>query len=176
MAFPGKEFTGRELALASGCSVPMAIKELNRLLRHGALFTRVAGKAHLWRWESDHYLTAPLSALFTAERRAREELARLLQDELQSSPGLVRLVLFGSVARGEESPESDIDLLAIVADEAAKSALAFRLDAAQTKVASRFGNRLAGVVYSVEEARRKNRLPLMKNIEAEGKVLLDRTP
>lgn len=49
--------------------------------------------------------------------RKLEQFARRYQDALQDSLGksLVAAVLFGSVARGEAGPQSDIDLLIVMA-------------------------------------------------------------
>ena len=44
-------------------------------------------------------------------RDAAETYARLLEDELRDN--LVSVILFGSVARGEATPNSDIDLLVV---------------------------------------------------------------
>lgn len=53
--------------------------------------------------------TAPLS---TTERAALEAYVYRLRDELGSA--IVELRLFGSKARGESSPESDIDVLVVM--------------------------------------------------------------
>jgi predicted nucleotidyltransferase len=49
-------------------------------------------------------------------RKAFQELAENLEDELGDD--LRKLVLYGSVARGEETEESDVDVLIVIADEA----------------------------------------------------------
>ena len=51
-------------------------------------------------------------------RRAFEEFAEKAQQELGDS--LQRLVLYGSVARGEETEESDVDVFAVVETEEQK--------------------------------------------------------
>ena len=49
------------------------------------------------------------------QREAFEEFAERAEDELGSS--LDKLVLYGSVARGEEREESDVDVFAVVESE-----------------------------------------------------------
>lgn len=172
--FPGREFTGSELAVESGASVPSSIRELNRLLHHGVVSKRQAGNAQLWRWRETHYLTEPLADLFQAEAGALKALGSLIIESLSPLRDVVRIVIFGSVARGDERPESDVDLLVIVGNDRSKVAVEAKLDRLRGHVGSGFGNSVAAIVYTSDEARRKNRLPLLENIEREGLVLLDR--
>lgn len=54
-------------------------------------------------------------------RDAFEEFAERAQDELGES--LEKLILYGSVARGEEHDESDVDVLAVVEDSSDREVL-----------------------------------------------------
>lgn len=172
--FPGREFTGRGLAIEAGASHPNAIRELNRMLTQGILVTRTVGRAHVWQWPLDHYLTEPLAALFAAEAGAPEALRQLILGELSVDGSVERIVLFGSVARGETHAESDIDVLVMISDETARTRVQRRLDRLRGRIGRVFGNSFGPIVYTTEEARRKKRLPLLKNVDEDGLVLLDR--
>lgn len=83
-----------------------------------------------------------------------------------------RIVLFGSHARGEAQPDSDLDLFIEMETEA-------RPPERAVEVSSVFGLRpwsLDVVVYTPEEVRRLRGIhgTLLSFIEAEGKVLYER--
>ncbi len=83
-----------------------------------------------------------------------------------------RIVLFGSHARGQASPDSDIDLFIEMDAEAPPPVRAIQ-------VSEVFGLRpwsLDVVVYTPQEVRklRQRRATFLSQIEAEGKVLYER--
>ena len=57
----------------------------------------------------------------SARRAAAEEFARRLRARLGDE--MVRAILYGSVARGEEHAESDVDVVVIVRDSRARAAV-----------------------------------------------------
>lgn len=154
--------------------MPASIRELNRFLENGVVTVRRAGNAQLWRWREAHYFTEPLSALFAAEHATLEALRSVVVEALSNSDDVTRVVLYGSVARGDERPGSDIDLLVVVRSQRAKAAVSARLDRLRARIGTGFGNALSTIIYTSEEVRRKNRLPLLENIEREGIVLIER--
>lgn len=171
----GSEFTGREVAIRSKTSPANAIRELRRFEDNGLVERRVVGRAQVWKWKGAHYLTKPLRAAFLAEEGTLKALCTEIVRELGPDERVIKAVLFGSVARGDERAGSDIDLLVIARDERSVEAVRQRLDRLLERVSRSFGNSLAPIVYSAEEARRKNRPTLLVNVEREGVVLLDRT-
>ena len=92
-------------------------------------------------------------------------LARVIAEEFRP----LRIVLFGSHARGEATPESDIDLFVEMETDA-------RPPERVADVVALFGLRpwpLDVVVYTPAEVRRLRGLPggLLATLEAEGRVL-----
>lgn len=63
-----------------------------------------------------HPFAAALKAIFEQERNRWDALQQTLRDTLQRHPGVRSAWLYGSVARGEDAPRSDIDI-AMVIDE-----------------------------------------------------------
>jgi uncharacterized protein len=88
---------------------------------------------------------------------------RAHEAELKAS-GIVSLSLFGSVARGEELPESDIDVVIRLSDEASQGGFAWfgRLDALTHRLQDIVGRPVDVVTEPVRKAR------LRREIEKES--------
>lgn len=168
LAVPAKEFTGRELAAESGTPPPNAIRELNRLRTHGLVERRTAGSAQLWRLRQAHDLAAPLARAFAAERTALVRLRRACVEPLARVPGVERLVLIGSVARGDERPDSDVDLVVVVAGARAREAVLAVLDDVAVRVVRTFGNRLSPLVYTRRGLASRRAENVRRSMEREG--------
>jgi len=76
-----------------------------------------------------------------------------------------RIVLFGSVARGTETPASDIDLFILLPDEKTKKKLDIYLLKLSDLCLSLYGNRLAPYSLTEFEYKKKKHLPVLKQIE-----------
>lgn len=159
--YPGKDFTGRELAGLAEIAPSKAILELTRLLRSGIVERRTVGKTHLWRAVDGHYVLAALGPALLDERRALDDLKSTLAKGLQR-PFVRYGVLYGSVAKGTEDPDSDIDVFLVVDREEHKEELAPALEKLAETVLAKYGNRLHVVAYSGAEAARKKDLEFQK--------------
>ncbi|MDR1266663.1 MAG: nucleotidyltransferase domain-containing protein [Propionibacteriaceae bacterium] len=86
---------------------------LERLVGHGVVTAIPASRGNLYRLNRDHVLAPVVIAAVRvrgeADRRLSEAVDRLAPQPLSAA-------LYGSVARGEAAPDSDIDLLVIAAD------------------------------------------------------------
>lgn len=76
-----------------------------------------AGRSQVYRINPQHPLAAALEALFREEQANWEGLVSALRDAIGGVAGVRAAWYFGSVARGEDRPDSDLDI-ALVADEA----------------------------------------------------------
>jgi len=105
------EFSGRELARHVGHGSPEGIRRAaDRLVAQGVLERRSAGTAHLYRLNRSHLAAPWIEGL----AGVREQLIDRLRELLGSWECPARVVLlFGSVARGEAGPTSDLDVLII---------------------------------------------------------------
>jgi predicted nucleotidyltransferase len=110
--------TGRQVAELTGMSSPGASKALEALWATGAVSKRRVGSAWLYslNWDNAIVDSVVLPALAAEEHLSESMLADIVREY---SPLARSLVLFGSIARGDESERSDVDLLAVVDDEAA---------------------------------------------------------
>ncbi|MGC1852811.1 MAG: nucleotidyltransferase domain-containing protein [Solirubrobacterales bacterium] len=105
------EFSGRRLhRLLGHGSEPGVRKAAERLVDQGVVLRRQAGRAKLYRLNRQHLAAVGIESLAAA----RTELIARLRGAIagwQEAPQYA--VLFGSAARGEAGPESDLDLLVI---------------------------------------------------------------
>ena len=113
---------------------------------------------------------SPTEVLRPKEAQAVEEFKEKL---LAALPGQVRdIILFGSKARGDGYPESDIDLL-VVLENPTKEQTDTVCDITFDILLDRDVD-LSAVTFSREEAIRKRELgtPLMRNVAEEGIVIM----
>lgn len=172
--FPSREFTGREIARLAGVATPSALRALEDLRRSGILRSRIVGRATLWSFRQEHYLAQPLATLFEADHQALRGLTSVLSAEL-GTLGIEEATIFGSVARGEERPESDIDLWVPVREGTARD-LASRLVPLIEEVSRRFGNTLSPLV-TVKGARLSpSARQVLDSAASEGLRLRGRSP
>ncbi|MBI2081081.1 MAG: nucleotidyltransferase domain-containing protein [candidate division NC10 bacterium] len=118
-------------------------------MRHGPAIT--------YRLNEDHWLVRRgLRPLFDAEAGFFAEVGEAVQ---KAAGARVRsVVLFGSMARGEAGPESDIDLLCLTASAAASAEAERNLAEATAGLRRQFGRRFSLMVLpAVEFARRYRR-------------------
>lgn len=172
---PGR--TGRVLARScNGVSVTQVNSLLRRLERIGLVKTESVPPAKQYFLNKQHVLYAPLIAI----AEARSEALTWLSESARKLPGLVSAIVFGSVARGEQTHESDLDLL-LVFDSDEVFSQDDSDDAVLNKVfdlASAFFERYGiplGIIRYGPTALRANipeLSPLAQNVIREGKVLV----
>jgi len=109
------DLTGNEIARLAGIS-PLGCKNaLDNLRDLNLLAVRKVGRANLYRLREDNLIVKKiLRQLFTEEKNFLEEELRKVAENFSSFAHSV--YLFGSVARGEETFQSDIDLCVITSD------------------------------------------------------------
>jgi predicted nucleotidyltransferase len=86
---------------------------LERLVKQGIVTAIPASRGNLYQLNRDHVLAPVVKAGVRARADADRRLAETV-DNLAPQP--LSAALYGSVARGEATPDSDIDLLVIAAD------------------------------------------------------------
>ncbi len=109
-----KEFTSRELSGYCDVSVRGVIDILTLFERYGFVKSRRVGKSILWKVDGGNYLTKWLILpTFEVERDIVDHLKRRISTMVRRFP-VQKAVIYGSVARGDERPDSDIDLLLVL--------------------------------------------------------------
>jgi len=98
------------------------------------------------------------------QRRAFEEFADQASEEFGDS--LLRLVLFGSVSRGDEREGSDVDVFVVVRGEEQKE----RVYDLAAEVALEYGVHIAPVVRTEEEFERTRSTSFTEEVLRSGRV------
>jgi len=168
----GSELTMRGVASLAGTSVQQTSVVLAHLVSLGMVTRREAGTAALVGLERSNAAVVAVLAL----ARLHNAVLGLLREEAHNiSPAPASLVLFGSFARGEARPESDLDVLAVrpagvmVDDDGWTDALG-RWRAAAQRVA---GNPVDLLELSIADlGNLSTKSPLWQNIADEGIVLV----
>jgi|SRR5690606_4128212 len=104
--------SGREVARAAGITVKNCFTALNDLENIGIVKRVRGGRDHLFSLNRQHYLVKQgITPLFETEKQFVEEIFGDIKKYLKNKCESV--YLFGSVARKEEEPGSDLDLCII---------------------------------------------------------------
>ena len=102
----------------------------------------------------------------------RPEIEALLDDfkqRLEALYGerLIEVVLFGSVARGEDTPESDVDVLVVLRGPVNHYAESELLSKIMVDLMAEYGEFVTPVVLSAKEFQTQE-WPLLRNVREEG--------
>lgn len=135
---------------------------------------RGVGHSHVWSVNEESHAYGVLKKVINAmeeNRTPAESLKKALIKEIRKLP-VIRAILFGSVARGDDRPGSDIDLCLIVRDQKDKKSVQEAMLGLGTKIQKAYGNFLGDYVLTESEYKRKRGLGVIKNIEKEGVRLI----
>ena len=150
----GGEHSGRKLSGLAGYSHTQAITALADLEAQGLVKMRRAGNAYMFTINRDN---AVVSGVLFPSFEFESELIESLADRFYGGLGriLASVILFGSVARGEETDKSDIDLLLVLRDGADRKKAESRIGEISHEVYQAFGCSAMPVVVTETEYQRK---------------------
>jgi predicted nucleotidyltransferase len=170
----GAPLTGQETHRVTGTGTYGGVRyALERLQRHGLVTGQTVGGSRLFTLTRDHLLYPALEAAF--ERLDPEGDLRERDGALAGShnpAGGVSVAIFGSVARGETRPDSDLDLLVVVPrddDRAARFA-----DELETSARAWTGGPVQVLVHTSTTlgAAAKADDPLVESLRRDARVLV----
>jgi predicted nucleotidyltransferase len=146
---PGIALSGRDIARRSGVSHPSATAGLRTLADAGLVRIRRSRRADYYEMNRDHVLAADMARLFDQEDRLRDALVAFIREQLMRHELPVsEAYLFGSAARGERQPTSDIDLALIAAPDVKSEVEEAAFGPIAEAIFRRFGGRLSPIVGS----------------------------
>lgn len=106
----GLTVSGRDIARRAGVSQPTAAEVLRALEDQGLLIVGRRPRAAYYRLNPDHVLAPMLAEIFVRESEVRADLERRVASAIAGLPDVEAAYLFGSAARGDMRPSSDIDV------------------------------------------------------------------
>lgn len=168
-----RPLTGREVArLARRGSQPGVRRALQRLVEHGLVDVREAGRALLYTLNRDH-LAAPAVAILAAMRAELERRLRAEIEEWEIAPE--HASIFGSAARGDGDTASDIDLFVVRPDQVDEGDSRWReqLDRLAADARRWTGNHVGISEVSKRELRRlrRERPPVIEDLRSDSVTL-----
>lgn len=143
---------------------------INRTMRELANMNFVdfvtIGKAHSWKVNRKSYAFKVFLEFFEGAAGVILPLQDLKNLILKNLPKdlVKKAVLFGSVAKGEEKVNSDIDLFLLVEDKNDKEKLEFVLEKLSNECLEIYGNRLSPYILSKQEIKSKRDLKIISEI------------
>lgn len=170
LAIVAEDLSGRRIAQLAGVPVASASRVLAELESIGLVTTRDVGSARLYRLNRGHVLWDPIEAIMASPARIEQLAAELL---IAHVGGRASLATFGSFARGDAGPDSDLDLLIVWDESVTEEERATTLDAVTSGVASATGNRVEIVEIDDGDLRRMaaRRDPLVDSWRREARTL-----
>jgi predicted nucleotidyltransferase/biotin operon repressor len=168
-------YTGRELARLVGYSHTQTNKALAELEMNGLVIKRHLGNANVYSLNENNLVVSRiLIPAFRIEERLIQELANRFFAAMRKD--LVSIILFGSVAKGEDVVGSDIDLILVVRDETDMESLDERVSDISLEAAAAFGGPISPILLTETEYSKKKRSKnhFWKTVLEEGKEITPR--
>lgn len=146
---------------------------IRRLVDHGVVLAGPSTQGNTYRLNRDHVLVPAVLAIVDSRT---EVIARLADLVAAIEPEPVHVSIFGSFARGEAGPESDIDVLMICAKESDLRSIDGVIDGLNLEIDQLTGNRGAVLALTIAELHRLVRAnePIIDAWRADSVLLLGR--
>jgi len=168
---PEQKYSGREILNISASRV----SEVLELFRKNAMVSRErVGRASQWGLNRESVLVNEVSSLINLESKIYRELKSKIYETLFREKSILKVVLYGPVARKREKPESDIDVLILVKGKKDKELAADMVGKLNKYILPRYGNVISETIYSEREWKDMGRTKIYKKIESEGEIILIR--
>lgn len=169
--YPEKEFTESELQRIAGIPQASVHRNVKSLLVNGLLDRERIGKANLYSLNKEHILYPLIKNTFENERNLLSELKKSLKDSIESLSGIELAVLFGSVVKGTERADSDIDILIVC--RADKSKVEEEMKNLIQVIRNKFGNTISTLIKKDIEMKDMKSSSIYKELK-KGDVLFKR--
>lgn len=167
-----RPLSGREATRLAGIS-HQGIRALDELVEMGVVARQAAAGQHLYRFNRDSSLAPVLERLFGSERERTSLLFARLAEAIGDDRMVAAAVVFGSSARGDAQPDSDLDILVVTENTATAELVHARLVEAADRVEREFGAVLSPVVITLRQAQRlhEDRDPFISEVLREGRLI-----
>jgi predicted nucleotidyltransferase len=146
------EYGAADIAEFVGVTRPAIVQALGYLERDGLVSKRSVGKKRLYRINADHSYYPELRSIALKTLGGVETIAKEIQDD----PAVRFAAVFGSFARGDEGPQSDLDVLFVIGDKDWEE-VDYRLASAMAGVSQQIARTVSPNIYRESEFARLRR-------------------
>jgi len=164
--------SGREVARQAGINHQSCTQAIARLEGIGVLQRHGAGRTQLIGLNRESFLVKEL--LMPLLKKERMFFATIKEEIKSYFKGkTISVIIFGSTARKEESPRSDLDVCIIVKDAKMKRKTQSIIDQITSKLFMTLSIKLSSFVFTLNEAKSRIKVsdPLFKSIASDGILL-----
>ncbi len=172
--YPRKKFSGREIARLSGASPSRASEILELFWKNGMAHRLKIGNTYEWSLNQESILSKKISDFIDLDEKIYQDLKSRIRKALDKENNVIRVILYGSVTKGTEKHNSDIDLFILVKNEKDKEAIAEAINTLNFSLIPFYGNVISALTYSQKEWHLKKEGEILKHIDTEGEVILDK--
>lgn len=165
--------SGREVARITGLAPKNSINTLTHLENLGLINRIRGGREHLFSLNRESYLIQnSILPLFQSEDKFEESLKREIKTKLKGK--VVSVLIFGSVARKEETEESDLDLCLVYESSKNLENLEETVNLLSKELYKKYGVNLSPLYVSKKEfiIKAKSGKPPVKQIINEGELII----
>lgn len=165
-------FSGREIAKRAGLSAPAAINSLSHLESLKIVNRQIGGRDHIFTLNiSNYFVKIALLPVLDAEGKFYDSIVKDVKKTL--SKNTISVFLFGSVARKEESIQSDFDICIVYSSIKDKKIVEEKVNICRDELHNNYGISLAPFYISVKEFQQRAKLkkPPINEILKEGILL-----
>lgn len=175
LKYPGKMFSGREIARIAGVSKTRTAEILSNLEKNNLVNKKTIGNTNEWSLNPESVLVRYLSRHFLQmDGQMLDSLKNDLKTCLKDAEGISKVVLYGSVARGDETHFSDIDLLILLNGQDRRKVMR-KVDELNLMVVAKYGNPVSVSIHTEKEYMKEGfAVELKDRINEEGIILMER--
>jgi uncharacterized protein len=168
--------SGREAARLAGVS-RNALGALDELSSAGILNQGETTGQYLFTFNRRHHLAPAIERLFEAERHFTSTIFSRISEVIGVAESVESALIFGSSARGDAEPESDLDLLVIVRGQEARDRVHSALVDLAPGLSSEFGVRLSPIVITLDQFRLQveENDPFISEVQRDARHVIGRT-
>lgn len=171
--YPEKTFSEHELSRFTKVPQPTIHRNMGALVNSNLIMFSRMGKMNLFRLNKGSALYSAVQQLFKVEKHMIAELERVITKMFEDEDGVISVSLYGSVLKGLERVDSDIDVFVVVADDADMERIDDIIEELGNMVRNRFGNPLSCVVKKRRELREIKHKQIYDQVK-KGRTLIGR--
>lgn len=144
--YPDKVFSEHELSRFTHVPQPTIHRNIGDLVNSNlVLFSRM-GKMNLLKLNKESVLHDSINRLFRVERDLILALEKMITEVFEDEDEVIAVNLYGSIVKGTERSDSDVDVLIVVDDRADIAGINEKIEELGREIRVRFGNHLSCIV------------------------------